>query len=107
MTAKTKKAYAPKTGSTSLVIIEDLNMPEPDRYRQVAALDMLRSLLRDSSYMDYLVGDRVDFEGLQFVAAYDPSIRPISTGQARLRRHFFLASVPEFEEQDCKTQLFQ
>ena len=64
MTAKNKKAYSPKSGITTLVILEDINMPEPDINGEVGVLDMLRCLLREPSYVDYLVGDRVEFEGL-------------------------------------------
>ena len=104
MDMKSKKHYNSRsTLGNAIVVIEDLNMPEVTGCGDVPALEMLRCLVTEKSFVDPEVEDRVHLEGLQYFLTMDPSKKPQKRLSRGLRQHFFVFSVSSFEENESKT----
>ena len=107
MMPKTRKAYVPRSNQMTLLTLDDINMPHLDAFQEIGALDMVRCLLKENSFVDHFQTERIEFEGLQYLLSFDPDRKPLSVVPLRLRRHFFISPAHSFDEHDYKTSIYQ
>ena len=106
LSAKSRKSYVSKSAGSTVVFIEDLNLPAIDRFDEVLIFNLLRCLIREKSFVDVEVGERVELAGLQYLCLVDHSRKPPKFVPQSLRQHFYLAHLPDWKEDEVRHTLY-
>jgi dynein heavy chain len=90
--------YAPSMNRHLVLLIDDLSMPEPDRYQTQAPIELFRQLLSERGWFGATSKDQTDpfhhIHRLLFVSATQPPDGGRAPLCPRLTRRFLVASLP-------------
>lgn len=90
MEKKRKGVYGPALGKTGIIFVDDLNMPQPEKYGAQPPIELLRQWMDYKGWYDFATVDK-DFRQttkVRFCAAMGPPGGGRSTITNRYTRHF-------------------
>lgn len=91
---KAGRTYGPKGGMKLLYFLDDLNMPEVDKYGTVECHALLRQHLDHGHWYDRNKLSLKDISNCQYIACMNPHVGSF-TVTPRLQRHFATFAVPK------------
>lgn len=107
LTSKSKTQYIPMQQSGAIVVIEDINMPMPDKCSDIQSLERLRRLVVNKSFVDFSINEEVSFEGLNYLVTARACISNLEAIRRKQRKGFFVTMVAESSEQEFKDTIFE
>jgi len=101
---KAGKTYAPVGKYQLIYFVDDLNMPELDKYNTQNAIALLRQHKDYEHWYDRGKWLLKDVKNTQYLACMNPTAGSFSVNP-RLQRHFWLLAIP-FPEQNSLTTIY-
>ncbi|RYY35898.1 hypothetical protein EON62_02155, partial [archaeon] len=97
-----KGVYGPPPGETCIVFVDDLNLPEPEKWGAMPPLELLRQLCDAGGWYDLVENEFKTIEDTVVAAAMGPPGGGRNFVPSRLLRHFRLLCVTELDERTLK-----
>jgi dynein heavy chain, axonemal len=97
-----KGVYGPPAGTKCVIFVDDLNMPEVERYGAQPPLELLRQLADQGGWYDLGENAFKLMEDAYLVAAMGPPGGGRNAVSSRLLRHFNLLCFTDFNEDTMK-----
>ncbi|XP_050294546.1 dynein beta chain, ciliary-like [Anthonomus grandis grandis] len=97
---KAGKVYGPPGSKTMIYFIDDMNMPEVDKYFTVQPHTLLKQYMDYQHWYDRQKLSLKDIHNVQFISAMNPTAGSF-TIDPRLQRHFCVFAVSFPSEENC------
>ena len=104
---KSRKALSPISQNGCFVVVEDLQMTLEPSGNSGSPVELLRSLLKEDSYIDIEIGDRMEVQDIQHICKYETRRRREQNIPRQFKRSFFLTMIQDYDEEDVKSTIFQ
>ena len=105
-TRRRKGEFWPEGGKSEIVIfIDDLNMPQKEKYGAQPPIELLRQWMDDGGWYDLDTKELKYLRGINFVAAMLPPVGGRNTVTMRYLRHYNLIYVEPFDN-DSLSKIF-
>ncbi|KAI6649612.1 Dynein heavy chain 1, axonemal [Oopsacas minuta] len=103
---KSVTVSGPPLGKKSIIFIDDLNLPEKERYGAQPPIELIRQWMDHGGWYDMkAVGVFKNILDINFICAMGPPGGGRNTLTHRLLRHFNFLSFPELDD-SCKATIF-
>ncbi|RKP19583.1 hypothetical protein ROZALSC1DRAFT_28837, partial [Rozella allomycis CSF55] len=97
-----KGVYGPPMGKTSLVFVDDLNMPTKERYGAQPPIELLRQFIDHGYWYDRKEITKLELTDVLLLSALNPT-GAYDKVTLRFLRHFNMLSVNPFDDQTMQT----
>lgn len=104
---KSRKALSPVSQNGCFVVVEDLHMDRGASEDSGSPIQLLRTLMREQSYLDIDLGDRMEVQDLQYICKYELGRRQEHILPKQFKRPFFVMLAQDYDEEDVKSTIFQ
>ncbi|KAK9886617.1 hypothetical protein WA026_017539 [Henosepilachna vigintioctopunctata] len=101
---KAGRVFAPVGGRNMIYFIDDMNMPEVDKYFTVQPHTLIKQYMDYQHWYDRQKLVLKDIQNVQFISSMNPNAGSF-TIDTRLQRHFCVFAV-SFPAHDCSTHIY-
>ncbi|XP_045466215.1 dynein axonemal heavy chain 7-like isoform X2 [Harmonia axyridis] len=96
---KKRGIYGPPAGKTSVIFIDDVNMPEKEMYGAQPPIELLRQFFDHKTWFDLKTTESITLHDMLFTAAMGLVGGSRQDVYARFLRHFIIFSINEFSHE--------
>ncbi len=97
-----KGVYGPRPGMLNVVFVDDLNLPEKEKFFAQPPVEVLRQLLANGGWFDLAENEFKTIMDTVVVAAMGPPGGGRNDITPRMMRHFNLLCFPEFDDRTLR-----